>query len=239
MQSNVLWKGKSPLTGDNIVALVAWDSSNAKTGNMAQVYILVEDMHPVEAVKAGEDLAVCGYCPMRGDKTGENRSCYVVLGHGPSQVYKKYLKQEKQVSPEEFKGHKIRWGAYGDPAFLPEQLVKECNKHSRGWTGYTHQYKYPFAKWTKGVFMASVETEKQEKALLREGWGTFRAGLMDGSDKGSALLCLNESKGVTCQECGICDGRKKAIFIPSHGIRAKNVPAERLLKKKRVEAAYV
>jgi hypothetical protein len=136
------------------------------------------------------------------------------------------------VTPDMFEGRMIRWGAYGDPAVLPAYLVEACNDKARGWTGYTHQYKYKWAQWAKGVFMASVETPKQEETLFEKGWGTFRAGLKDSSDKGSATLCLNEKTGITCLECKVCDGRHKRIFIPSHGRGASMVPAEKLLRRK-------
>lgn len=96
------------------------------------------------------------------------------------------------------------------------------------WTGYTHQFKAPWAAWTRGVFMASVETVAQEEKLRAQGWGTFRAGLRDGSDRGSTELCAFKRLGTQCIDCKLCDGAPRAIYIPAHGPRVNEVPAERL-----------
>lgn len=233
----VLWEGFSPVNNEPIVALVSWQSGNEKTGNMAQVYILHKDLHPLDAVNTGEDVSVCGYCPLRSKDGNKGRACYVRVEQGPAGVWKKYQrhlasgKPLNYVTPSMFMGRKIRWGAYGDPAMLPSELVEACSKESRGWTGYTHQHKYPWAKWAKKFFMASIETIQQERKLVSQGWGTFRAGLSDGSDKGDAILCYNESHGVTCLECGLCNGTNKAVYIPSHGKGKNFVPAAKLLRK--------
>jgi len=74
----VLWEGVSPITGQEIVVLATWWSSNAKTGNMIQISILVKDMSPVIANKNGCDESVCGNCIHR-----LNGTCYVAIFHGP------------------------------------------------------------------------------------------------------------------------------------------------------------
>lgn len=231
MPGAVIWEGPSPLDGKPVVALATKGSTNEKTGKVCQVYILRADVPPIEAVSNGADVSVCGHCPMRGDGFVE-RSCYVNIAYGPKLVWDawkrgKYALTENQV----MEGRVIRWGAYGDPAIVPEAVVRRCNTLSSGHLGYTHQWMRPFAQWSKGVFMASVETESQERVLRARGWGTFRVGKKDGSDIGSAKLCANSITGITCVECMECDGHGAAIYIAAHGSGQKYVPAERLNRR--------
>ena len=65
----ILWRGPSLLDGAPIVVIatgLASGSSNRKTGDMLQTYILREDVSPVAAVKSGADASICGNCPHRG-----------------------------------------------------------------------------------------------------------------------------------------------------------------------------
>lgn len=232
----VLWEGPSPCDGAPIVAIATSGSVNEKTGRMVQVWILRADQSPIDAVRSGADEAICGRCPMRGDAfTG--RACYVNVAQGPSSVWRKYhAGGYERLRPREalalLAGEHIRWGAYGDPAMLPEALVRRCNEVAAGHTGYTHQWRHAWAQWSRGVFMASCETPAQEQRLRSAGWGTFRAGRPDGTDIGAATLCLNERDGTTCKDCGACDGRALAIYIPAHGAGKNMVPAERLARRK-------
>jgi hypothetical protein len=229
----ILWEGPSPFDGAPIVAISVWSNANRKTGACAQVYIIRADVAPVEAIRRGDDISVCVYCPMRGPYGYEGRSCYVQVGNGPTSVYRTYIAGKyEQIDASHFDGVVVRWGAYGDPAMLPEAVVTSVNARVSGRLGYTHQWRFPWASWTRGVFMASVETEAQETKARTLGWGTFRAGASDGSDMGSSVVCNNERTGVTCVECGACDGRAASIVIPAHGWGKGNVPANRLLRKR-------
>jgi hypothetical protein len=230
----ILWEGPSPLDGAPIVAISVWSDANRKTGKCAQVYILRSDQSPIDAIHSGDDVSICGHCCMRSPHGYAGRGCYVQVGNGPLSVYRTYLAGKYQrIAPELFAGVTVRWGAYGDPAMLPEQVVLAVNAHAAAHLGYTHQWRLPFAQWTRGVLMASVETLAQEKKAHALGWGTFRAGASDGSDTGeNAVVCANERTGITCAECGVCDGRQLRIVIPAHGWGARSVPANRLLRKK-------
>jgi hypothetical protein len=222
----VLWEGRSLLDDGPIVAIVTSGSANQKTGPMAQVWIVRQDVAPYEARKKGLDFSVCGHCPMHS-------ACYVLTFHGPRSVWAAYRAGLYQpVSPADFERSAIRWGAYGDPALLPPALVKACNERARFWTGYTHQHHQAWAAWSKGIFMASVESTKQEARARAQGWGTFRVGLADGSDAGAATVCPYESTGTTCLECKACDGSPRTIYVAAHGGQAHTVPAERLKKRR-------
>ena len=140
----VLWEGLSPLDNKPLVAIAIMKSSNVKTGDMVQVYILRSDINPVEAVNNGEDFSICGDCPHRKNTKTGKRSCYVNVGQGPNSVYKsfkagKYPRYGYTIHGNLWRGKSIRFGAYGDPALLPSWLVKTMimltglNTH----TGYT------------------------------------------------------------------------------------------------------
>ena len=47
----VIYNGPSRINGDPIIAVLVFKSTNDKTGNMAQVHIIREDKHPIEALK--------------------------------------------------------------------------------------------------------------------------------------------------------------------------------------------
>lgn len=226
----ILWEGRSPVDGAPIVAIATDGSRNPKTGPMIQVWILRRDVPPHEAARDGRDASVCGACPLRY-REGVGRACYVTPFRAPLVVWRCYRRGDYgRLRPEALRGRRVRWGAYGDPAMLPAGLVQACNRLAAGWSGYTHQWAQRWAAWTRGVFMASVETPRGESAARGRGWGTFRAGAPDGSDMGGAMHCPSDATGgaVTCAECGACDGRAHAVFIPAHGQGAGLVPAARL-----------
>ena len=224
----ILWEGRSPVDGAPVVAVATDQSRNGKTGDMVQTWILRRDVSPVDAVHHNLDSTVCGACPHRGQGF-RGRSCYVQVGQAPQAIWRSLeTGTMPRIAPPDLAGRPIRWGAYGDPCVLPEWLVTACNAVASGWTGYTHQWAQPWAQWARGVLMASVETPAGERKARAAGWGTFRSGRSDGSDRGSAVLCAAERDGLTCAECGMCDGRQLAVYIPSHGFGAKHAPANRL-----------
>ena len=93
----ILDQGLSPIDGSPYVAILTLKSSNRKTGNMAQVWILRSDLNPVEAMSSGQDRSICGDCPHRKQDDG-SRSCYVNVGQAPLSVYKGF-KRGRYVSP--------------------------------------------------------------------------------------------------------------------------------------------
>jgi hypothetical protein len=230
----ILWQGPSRLDGAPLVAIATDGSANPKTGPMVQVWILRADVSPIEAVRTGADRSICGRCPLRAPRGGfAGRACYVQVPQAPTSVWRAFREEKyRPLEPERFTRRGIRWGAYGDPALLPAELVTACNAHARFWTGYTHLYREPWAGWARGIFMASVETPRQEQALRARGWGTFRIGRADGADRIDALLCANELTGESCTECKACNGAPRAIVVSAHGPQAAFVPAERILARK-------
>lgn len=225
MKSGILWEGPSPIDGAPLVAIACAESDNRKTGDMVQVYILRQDIGPGDAVLAGLDVSMCGSCPMRGDGF-KGRACYVNVGQAPGGIFRAYKRGVyPHIDPCEVYGRKVRLGAYGDPAMVPVEVLASVAHYSIGHTGYTHQWRAPFAQGYKGFLMASVETIKAEATARKRGWGTFRVGLA--SELGEATMCRNERDGTTCADCLECDGTKHSIFIPAHGSGSKYTPADK------------
>lgn len=234
----ILWRGQSPINFEPIVVIAVMQSDNRKTGNMVQVYILREDISPLKAVMSGEDFSVCGNCPHRGGVKWESdgphnrgRTCYVEVDKGPFAVWKQF-KAGKYVDYqpshlELFRGRKVRWGAYGDPALIPEDILLDITAASAGHTGYTHQHNRFIGQsdTAKRLFMASCETKEQAQELWARGYRTFRVGRDEQDLLPQERLCLNYTHQISCEDCGLCDGniknKRANIVIPVHGSKGK------------------
>lgn len=215
----VLWRGPSTLDfeGASVVALATFRSTNRKTGDMVQTWMLCEDVAPMRAVSQNLDVAVCGSCPLRGNGF-KRRACYVNMGTAPGGIWKAY--HEGHYPPFEehmdlFVGRWVRWGAYGDPVVIPFEIVDRINKVADGWTGYTHQWRTCDQRF-RDVMMASVEDETYAEAK-RLGWRTFRATTHEELESNEAL-CYATTEGKQCIDCGQCSGgRGQDIAIAVHG----------------------
>jgi len=216
----VLYKGPSRIDGETIVAILTLQSTNIKTGNMAQLWIMREDTPPHIAKKQGKDISVCGECPIKDN-------CYVVLFQGPLSVYNAY-KRGTYNSIDfvyEYKRYlkdlSIRFGAYGDPAALPIWLINAITQNCKDFTGYTHSWKR-FPGLSK-YFMASVESIALKDKAKKLGFRTFRVIPKSGGDLlNKEIICPAENKGKQCLDCLLCNGAKQAvdITITAHGARA-------------------
>src|SRR4249920_2581675 len=107
------------LDGAPIVAIALTASTNRKTGNMVQTYILRDDIAPLAALKTGDDASICGNCKHRPILGG---ACYVFVGQGPTVVYKTLARggypQAADIAALGA-GRMVRLGTYGDPAAVP------------------------------------------------------------------------------------------------------------------------
>ena len=225
----VLYEGPSPYNGDDIVVIMTGlknPSKNEKTGPMAQVWIMYKDRHPVEALNEGLDEAVCGTCPHRGDV------CYVAT-YTTGAVWKayqngKYGRLPKTiVNREKLLGDKsLRWGAYGDPAFIPPRVIRTIQKYMPA-LGYTHQWRHcdPVMKY---FLMASVDTPQEQEEAEAQGWRTFRVRMENEPLLPGEIACPADkiARGemlTTCNECMLCNGKKgeddnrKNIAVYAHG----------------------
>jgi hypothetical protein len=228
----IIDKGLSPIDGKPYVAILTTVSNNIKTGDMPQVWILREDINPVEALNTGEDYSICGDCPHRKQPDG-SRSCYVNVGQAPNQVWKTYkrggykllwLYEELEAA---LKGRRIRWGAYGDPSLISPGIVRLLNSFADGHTGYTHQWRQPFAAGYRGVFQASVDSWNDYLTASTAGWKCFLV-----VDKNGKSLAPKQARHcpadvadsqAQCKTCKLCDGAKVDIFVEAHGSGSKYV----------------
>lgn len=215
----VVYRGPSLLDGAPIVAILTRRSSNTKTGDMAQVWILRADMDPIVAAKLGTDRSICGTCPHRG--AVGRRSCYVVLERAPLAVWKAWRRgiypPATPQSIERFTaGRSVRLGAYGDVAALPRAVVDALVEHASGHTGYTHQWRHGFA--LADLVMASCDSDADTRAATELGYRTFRivpegTGRMPGHMRCPASA--ERGHATTCAACKQCDGTRNNPNRPS------------------------
>lgn len=235
----ILYEGPSLLDDGPIVVIAITTSSNRKTGNMVQTYILRSDINPVEAVKSGIDKSICGNCIHRG-KGGKDRSCYVNLGQGPLAVFKSYkagkYPKRSPLHPEvkaAVSGRMVRMGTYGDPAAVSRLFWDAILATAAGWTGYTHQWRT--RDDLKGLAMASCDTLADYEQATAAGWRTFRVRLETMPLQNREIACpasAEAGKRTTCDSCGLCRGAATAarnIAIIAHGGKPVEAAARRTL----------
>lgn len=218
----ILFEGPSKLDGQPIVAIATFASNNAKTGNMIQTWILRADHKPTQAANLGLDGSVCGSCPHRRSLGG---ACYVNLGQGPRAVYESYKKgnypQLTASLMHLFEGRKVRLGSYGDPAAVSYRTWKAITDVADGHTGYTHQaHTRAFDKRLLELVMVSADTPKQAAKIQAAGNRTFRVKTPEAPLLAGEVECLADSKGISCLDCGLCDGANDDapnVAITVHG----------------------
>jgi len=219
-------KGMILFENDSIVVIVTFASANRKTGDMAQVWILNKDIDPVTALKSGASQEICFDCPHL-----KNSTCYVNVGQAPLAVYKaykagKYATLDMDILKAMIKWKAVRFGAYGEPVLIPLDIVAFMAKHSRGFTGYTHQWrKLEYLEYNK-YFMASADCAKDVIYARQMGYRSFRVKGENDSNLANEIDCPNTTTGVQCRDCTLCDGmgahgKGKSITVNVHGTVAK------------------
>ena len=232
----ILEEGLSPIDGKPFVAIMTLKSSNRKTGDMPQVFILRSDVSPVEAIANGQDYSICGNCPHRRkwEETLQRfvRSCYVNVGQAPLSVWKAYKagKYATDLTVEDGKkylfGKKIRWGAYGDPAIINPIIFNAVNGAAAGHTAYTHQWREDWAQVYKGSMMASCDGMQDYLDATAQGWKTFSV-VPSNIEYAGVKKCPATVEGskAQCLTCSLCNGDKTDIYVQAHGTGAKYVTA--------------
>jgi hypothetical protein len=230
----IIYRGPSLLDDKPIVVVaITGKSSNSKTGDMIQTYILADNgKSPVESAKALDDVSVCGDCKHR---RGLGGSCYVNLGQGPRAVMDGVI---RGIYPDIWPDIDVmysfvmtvaqrmtRLGTYGDPAAVPSYVWELLLQDAAGHTGYTHQWQNGKADHVKQWCMASVDTPKEAALAKMDGWRTFRVRDADGSLEFShEMKCpasAEMNKRLTCDTCMACSGgidsKKASVTIIVHG----------------------
>jgi hypothetical protein len=226
----LLWTGSSVLDGSPLFVAATDGSHNRKTGPMVQVWILRADVHPLQAVRTGQDAAICGDCALRGVNGGHGRSCYVPVQHAPAAVYRSYHDgryEDVRGFGDLFAGEIVRIGAYGDPAAVPfTWWSNRLEGWATAWTAYTHQWRRCDPRFRR-LCMASVETAGDAEEAQAAGWRTFRVrSPLSPLQPGEITCPASDEAGhrTTCARCRLCDGarrddqdhRRKDIAIFAH-----------------------
>lgn len=237
--SAIVYEGPSMLDGAPIIVIVTGltqDSENDKTGGTLQTWIMRADMDPMEAIRRGADISICGNCKHRGpvaaivaaglDPTvtyGKGRSCYVNIGQAPLNVWRTAQKgrYERKAPKGLGTGRKIRVGSYGDPAAAPLWVWEDLHHGATKITpGYSHQWR-DFPELAP-YCMASVDSLSEYAAAKLLGFRAFRVSIDDfklPTETGCPAAAEN-GKRTTCDRCGLCSGTKivaKDIVIQAHG----------------------
>jgi len=240
-QTFIAYEGPSLIDGNPIVVLVQTGSSNRKTGDMVQTYILRSDLDPVTASRTGQDVSICGDCPHRGTPTDKatgqaaDRTCYVTLAHGPLGKWKAYQRGAYEYATGHDKiralglGRMVRLGTYGDPSAVPQYIWDSLLSACDGWTSYTHGKENTDPR----THMTSADSLPQAQKAWSKGERTFRViASLDALVRGSEVLCpASEEAGKrsTCDKCRLCSGTSsnspKSVAIVAHGTAKRKAKA--------------
>lgn len=243
--SGIIYRGPSLIDGQPIVVVATYSNRNRKTGTMVQTYILVDGMKPTDASKCGADFSICGNCPHRGIATDDpnkkqavKRSCYVVLGQGPTIIHKSVERgvyptvEGHQAIAAIGRGRMVRLGTYGDPAAVPSFIWESLISEAVGHTAYSHQSDCATADTRPDMYMTSADNAAQAIAAWSRGERTFRVvSSRDDLVKGKEILCPASKEAgqrVSCVDCKLCVGSSiaaKSIAIVAHGAGASHFAA--------------
>jgi hypothetical protein len=239
--ARILWEGISALDGVTPIVVIATGfakrTSNAKTGDLIQTFVVHADIDPWDAVKVDATSAICGTCPHQKDPETGKRSCYVQVFHAPKSTWKSYKRGNiGPATSDDLKrlvnGRKVRLGSYGDPAAAPYEVWRALVDASTGSTGYTHAWKTCDPRFASLV-MASADSEDDLIDAACLGYRSFHV-RPKGADKPKGTMqCPSDparkSALVACDSCLACDGNNgkfgRSVSIQAHGNGAKYVTA--------------
>ena len=212
-----------------VVVNFQFTTVNSKTGNLVQNYILPAEWIESDAkMSTLSDKAVCFECPHSKEKES---TCYVRKGQSEMGLSSKVRSLRKlgldnipELSPEieadllqAIEGKGIRFGSYGEPILLGEELVGKITRKAKFWTGYTHQWHKN--NWAKNYFMASVESERLAEASHKLGFRSFYVGQTDSKNFVTCPASKEAGQKTTCENCKLCMGtqsKAKSVTIKPH-----------------------
>ena len=226
----IVYQGLSRFDQKPIVAIVTINTSNEKTGNMAQLWILRSDIEPHQAIKTGEDQSICGGCVHRHYTGG---ACYVTVHQAPLSVYRAYKRGNyRSIDSTEYKSlfssKGLRFGAYGDPAMLPIEITRDLSLSALFTTGYSHQWKIKRLQDTLEYVQASVDNLKEYMQVkqIKPNAKSFRVVKNQTDLMPDEIECLADSHGLSCAQCKKCDGKTQDIAIMVHGAKSSKFTAD-------------
>lgn len=195
--------------------------ANRKTGDMWQLYILLQNVRPTDAIREGRDAAVCGDCIHRGIN-GNTCYTYGLTTMAANGMYDQHHAGGSQAfTPDMVTGDTVRLGAYGDPAAVPYEVWEPIIAASAGHTGYTHQWRTCDQRFAN-ICQASCDTPEDMKLATARGWRTYTVMPVDTERVPGAVPC--PSPRIKCESCLKCSGtalgRKGNVWIAAHGTRA-------------------
>lgn len=177
------------------------------------------------------DAAVCMDCPFAVSNGAQISACYT---HKMFQ-YSGFLSSLRSITQEwddipqltddiasqivtMSAGVYVRFGTYGEPSLLPDDLIARMCAVAKSWTGYTHQWrKRPIlSSW----FMASVHTREEVAHAQVLGFRSFLVQADHAPDLVNCPASAEAGYRSTCSKCGLCSGTqgkgKKSIYILEH-----------------------
>jgi hypothetical protein len=251
----VLYEGPSRIDKEPIIVIMTYTSSNEKTGDIPQVWLLPHGVHPHQARVEGHDTRVCGGCIFAG-----NRGCYLGWFELKS-IQDSYTRGNysdwdhaawwmRRNAPSV-----IRIGAYGDPAAAPLEVWERLAALPSGkpgpsgqastatLIGYTQLWRSPLARGLERFCMASTKSPTEYADAKRRGWRSFRVALPEDAACAQAQVrCpATDSDEDTCKGCRLCSGGASGpdVMEPIHGnprVAGKAMAQMRKLKLKEREA---
>jgi hypothetical protein len=243
MQGYIIWEGLSAFDGQPIVLIATGferPSKNGKTGEMIQTFIVRSDVSPLDALASGDDVSICGDCPLRGSVVNgkrTERACYVRVEHSVQSVWQAYKRGSyAKATPAQARAlmanQPVRLGAYGDPAMVPFDVIANLVADAKLVTGYTHQWRTCDERFA-GLLMASADGTDDYRLARSKGWRSFVV-LGQGAELPIGTIeCLAARESGPkrqCVTCGACSGTRLgtkpnavSIAIHAHGIGSKFV----------------
>jgi len=198
-----IYNGPSELNGEPIKVIKTGTkraSTNRKTGDMAQWWIMPTNSKPTDAVTNGDDRAVCGDCPAKPSNGGH---CYLNYGWMNGTWNATYPSEPTSRDVPD------RLGAWGDPAAIPYDVVKA--HMSARFTGYTHQWRTCDPRF-QSILMASVDSQAEYIEATNAGWRTFRTRTKTDNIHVNEISCpasKESGERVKCADCLLCAGTSK------------------------------
>lgn len=212
------------------IVAIATHSRSRKTGPGIQIWILDARQHPSDSRKSGDDSRnQCRGCPL-----SSYSGCYV-MDMPLVSIFHKWkaggysrLEFNSPKWREFFSGQFVRFGAYGNPSLLPFYMVESIAGLARRATGYFHDWHLmspdrvkKYGRYLMASCQASDIGPNDYESAKRLGLRAFTTGNLE-HPANFGVQCLADSHGLTCGECGLCDGtnRRKTlpdVWIQPHG----------------------